>query len=551
MKYVARALFDAALLLATWGSSHPALAAAPEVRGTWLTTTGVDHIKSGTNTALVMSDLRSIGLNTVYVETWKNGYTNYPSPALDAIPNAPDRSTFLGTTRDLVQETLIHAHRQQLNYVGWFEYGMMSEYIGDGGNPSNPLSTYMKNNGWLLKDQSGKYGNSTQGYAWMNPAVPQVRSFLINVVLDAVNRYDLDGIQFDDHMAWPKDFGWDATTAQLYLAETGRALPGNTNDNNFRAWRQSKVTQFAIELSQAVRAARPNILLSLSPSIAGWSDTQFNATWTAWQDQGLFDEYVPQAYRSTLSAFNSIIDAQTDPFMPNDLGQEAIGISINTSPTPTWSDIQGMIQRTRSEGVAGHVLWYSAGSRDLYGAQLTGFYDVAGQGRSANPHFGTERRPPPIVGSLISSSTWNVDVATPGHYRVVAKIGNYWTEVERKTLAAGTFSLVVSGASQVELLADRRPLAIPDFNGDRFVNAADYVLWRSTVGSTWDLRADANADGIVDLLDYGRWRSGFGQLAAASSATIREVGAAVPEPTTALTSIIVVSLAITSIRRRS
>ena len=68
------------------------LGATPEVRGTWLSTTGPDHIQSGFNTESVMSELRTIGLNTVYVETWKNGYTNYPSQALAGVTGGIDRN---------------------------------------------------------------------------------------------------------------------------------------------------------------------------------------------------------------------------------------------------------------------------------------------------------------------------------------------------------------------------------------------------------------------------------------------------------------------------
>lgn len=79
------------------------------------------------------------------------------------------------------------------------------------GTPSNPLATYMKNHGSLLQDQSGKYGNASNGYTRMNPAMPQVRQFLINITLEAIHRYDLDGILVNDRLAWPKEFGWDAT----------------------------------------------------------------------------------------------------------------------------------------------------------------------------------------------------------------------------------------------------------------------------------------------------------------------------------------------------
>ena len=96
----------------------PCTAATPEVRGTWLTSTGPDHITSGGNTEAVFGDLRSIGLNTAYVETWKNGFTNFPSPTLAALTGGGDRSGFLGLNRDLVEETLIAAHREQMVHIG-------------------------------------------------------------------------------------------------------------------------------------------------------------------------------------------------------------------------------------------------------------------------------------------------------------------------------------------------------------------------------------------------------------------------------------------------
>jgi uncharacterized lipoprotein YddW (UPF0748 family) len=46
-----------------------------EVRGTWLTTTANDAIATPARTAATMRRLREIGINTVYVEVWKNGYT--------------------------------------------------------------------------------------------------------------------------------------------------------------------------------------------------------------------------------------------------------------------------------------------------------------------------------------------------------------------------------------------------------------------------------------------------------------------------------------------
>ena len=41
-----------------------------------------------------------------------------------------------------------------------------------------------------------------------------------------------------------------------------------------------------------------------------------------------------------------------------------------------------------------------------------------------------------------------------------------------------------------------------DYNGDGFVNSADYAYWRGTVGSINSLAADGNNDGIVNAADY-------------------------------------------------
>ncbi|MFO0375978.1 MAG: family 10 glycosylhydrolase, partial [bacterium] len=93
-----------------------------EIRGTWVTTTGNSAIATAANTAATMKQLADIGLNTVYVETWKNGYTQYPSEVLKRtigvdrrpalVPQDPSDSeeTRKQAARDLLEETLIEAH---------------------------------------------------------------------------------------------------------------------------------------------------------------------------------------------------------------------------------------------------------------------------------------------------------------------------------------------------------------------------------------------------------------------------------------------------------
>jgi hypothetical protein len=55
-----------------------------------------------------------------------------------------------------------------------------------------------------------------------------------------------------------------------------------------------------------------------------------------------------------------------------------------------------------------------------------------------------------------------------------------------------------------------------DYNGNGAVDAADYTVWRNTVGSESDFRADGTGptgtpDHVVDGLDYNFWKQRYGE----------------------------------------
>jgi MYXO-CTERM domain-containing protein len=53
------------------------------------------------------------------------------------------------------------------------------------------------------------------------------------------------------------------------------------------------------------------------------------------------------------------------------------------------------------------------------------------------------------------------------------------------------------------------PIKAGDYNSDNFVNAADYIIWRDTVGGT-TLANETVSPGVVDAADYDEWRKFFG-----------------------------------------
>jgi rhamnogalacturonan endolyase len=52
-----------------------------------------------------------------------------------------------------------------------------------------------------------------------------------------------------------------------------------------------------------------------------------------------------------------------------------------------------------------------------------------------------------------------------------------------------------------------------DYNSDNVVDSADYTVWRDTLGSTSDLRADGDGDRAVGPGDYDVWKQNFGAIA--------------------------------------
>lgn len=385
----------ATLLVMATGPWNTAPAAPAELRGTWLTTTSSDDL-SAANIATTMASLRQVGLNTVYVEAWKNGYTNFNSPALGAFIGGSSLNPSL-RGRILLDESRTAAASAGLVHGAWFEYGLMAEYIGAGGFPSNSLAIKARNNGWLLQDSAGEYANASNGFAWLNPLVPEVRNLIKGIVVDAVAQFDLQIVQFDDHLSWPVQFGYDAITRNAYKAETGRDLPSSPTNSRFVAWRQDKMADFMTELVGAVRAAKPDVIVSLSPSPASFSAANYCTDWTDYAAAGLFDEIVPQVYRSTYGSFATEWTNQINAV--GGAGELAAGLRLLGSGAATpWTDLQQMIDDSRADGAIGHSIWYSEGVSNSgtsnatnYNSQLRAYYDVAGTGPAANPHFTSVR----------------------------------------------------------------------------------------------------------------------------------------------------------------
>lgn len=455
--------------------AHAAVGATlPEVRGTWLTTTGNRALATPADSAESMRRLREIGLNTVYVESWKNGYTQFPSRVLErtigqrqrppAMAQDPSDSAAqrAAPARDLVEETLIEAHRNGLVYISWFEYGFMAAYK----DTMNHLRRQKPE--WLSRDIKGGEV-APNGFVWLNPLHPEARRFLLDLVLEAVDRYDLDGVQLDDRIVWPYvTMGYDEYTQQAYATEHGgRRPPADHLDPEWMRWRAAKVDEFSRQFVREVRARRPGLVISLSPGIHPWAWDNYLLDWPRWsgwpvESGARWDEFIPQAYRTSYAAFEKTWLEQGAAVRRDGADRQRdllAGIRIvGDGPDSSWDQLRRSIALARAQGNGGHVLWFSRGVLDLYPAELAAFYRASGGARS--PHFpeGWRRPALPLRRSgqvRAGSQRWTIPALPAGRYRAIGHDGSRWHYLD--ALTPGQRSLRVDARfRQVEAVLDRR-----------------------------------------------------------------------------------------------
>lgn len=152
----------------------------------------------------------------------------------------------------LVSET----HRRNLELHAWFNPYRVSMPNGAGADigklaPGHPLRRH--------PDWAVAYPVSTTGrQLYYNPGIPEARRFVEDAILDAVARYDIDGVHLDDYFypypAAGQDFADDATYAQY-----GKGFASKAD------WRRDNVNRLIQELSHRVKELKPWVKVGVSP----------------------------------------------------------------------------------------------------------------------------------------------------------------------------------------------------------------------------------------------------------------------------------------------
>lgn len=341
-----------------------------ELRGVWLTNVDSDVLFSRDKLDRAIQRLAKLNFNTIYPTVWHEGSTLYPSAVAknsfgEAMSSAPGLQG-----RDMLAEAIEIGHAHKLAVIPWFEFGLMSEERSE---------LTRKHPEWLTTRKDGTsvfvYGDRKQHrFVWLNPLRPEVQNFIVELITEAVSKYDLDGIQIDDHFGMPAELGYDEYTVARYQKEhNGNRPPNDPQDPEWVRWRSRFVTDLMVRIFAAVKTTKPNCIISLSPNPRDFSYENYAQDWYRWVQLGFIDELLVQVYRSDLANF--LIELNR-PELQRVSRKIPVGIGILTGlrvQNVDMKQIELQVKATRNQDFGFSFFFYETlGDRDVaFGSMLS------------------------------------------------------------------------------------------------------------------------------------------------------------------------------------
>lgn len=322
-----------------------------ELRGIWLTDVDSNVLFTTNNIKNALSEISEAKLNTVYPTVWNGDHTLYRSQVIKRITGT-ELDPRLET--DALAEVVKEAKAKGLKVIPWFEYGLIIK-------ADSELAQQRPH--WLTQNAEGEEvvaGKTRQDDTyWLNPFHPQVQQFLLDLIVEVITEYDVDGIQLDDHFGLGVDFGYDQFTRTLYQREhQGEAPPTQATDPEWMRWRAQKLTDFLMRIFWVVKEYNPECVISLSPNAYGFAYQNYLSDWKQWEREGFVEELILQVYRDQLEAFTPEL---SQPEILQALRHIPVSIGILTGLTDkpmSLAVVEAQVEKVREQGFNGISFFY-------------------------------------------------------------------------------------------------------------------------------------------------------------------------------------------------
>jgi uncharacterized lipoprotein YddW (UPF0748 family) len=282
---------------------------------------------------------KSNGMNAVVVQIRPAADAFYPSPYepwskwLTGKLGAPPEKYY-----DPLKFMIDEAHHRGIEFHAWF-----NPYRGivnvDTANIDS-ASVAFEHPDWFVKYDKNLY---------FNPGLPLARQHTTNVVMDVVNRYEVDGIHFDDYF-------YPYKVPKLDFPDSASFKEYGAGFTNVDDWRRNNVDMLIKNISDSIRKVKPFVKFGISP-FGVWRNKDKDPNGSAtkagqtcyddlyadilkWLRAGWIDYVTPQIYWSIgfeRADYKTIADwwNKNNHNVPVYIGQAAYRINSNNADT-TW-----------------------------------------------------------------------------------------------------------------------------------------------------------------------------------------------------------------------
>jgi len=219
-----------------------------EVRAVWVTTAaGLDwpqvcgKERQQESLRRLVHDLHDAKFNTILFQVRPRGDALYRSgyePWAEILTGTLGKDPGWDPTAFVISE----AHALGMEVHGWFNvFKVRGPNPVAASTPEHPSRTFAN---WCVE---------RDGEIWLDPGRPEIRTHLLNVALELVRNYDLDGINFDFIRYPGRDF------------PDGESYARYGNGMNRHDWRRSNITAFVRSFAAGVAGIKPMMKVGSSP----------------------------------------------------------------------------------------------------------------------------------------------------------------------------------------------------------------------------------------------------------------------------------------------
>ena len=246
------------------------------------------------------------GFDTLYIHSRYFGevfYTSMMEPRSNRIePSYPD------PLNDYILMGHASSLENPLKVFAWMS--IFPAHSGEISIIPPPGNIMQKHPEWIMENYDGKKADRNKIYH-LDPGIPAVQNYIVAMIMDLVEKYDLDGILLDN-FRYPDDglnWGYNQAALAAYYKDTGLSDKPLPYDPRFSEWRRKQLTNLLDKIQQRVKVRKPQLKIYVQgiawSSPGAWKGDFKNSPayslvfqdWIGWKEKGIVDGVVVGNYK--------------------------------------------------------------------------------------------------------------------------------------------------------------------------------------------------------------------------------------------------------------